>query len=64
LILSSQYFENVFVCGFIILFLCCCFVAAAFICMFRIFMTYSTSYCCYYELTDPWNVVCACFVGL
>jgi len=29
-VLSSQYFEKVFVCGFIILFLCCfCFVVAA-----------------------------------
>jgi hypothetical protein len=54
---SSQYFENVFVYGFDTLFLCCfCFVVAAFICMFCIFMTYSTSYCCCYKLIDPWNV--------
>jgi hypothetical protein len=33
-----------------------CFVVAAFICLFCIFMTYSTSYCCYDKLTDPWNL--------
>jgi hypothetical protein len=33
-----------------------CFVVAAFICMFCIFMTYSTSCCCHYGLIDPWNV--------
>jgi hypothetical protein len=57
--LSSRYFEKkkVFVCGFVILFLCyLCFVVAAFICMFCIFMTYSTSCCCRYGLIDPWNV--------
>jgi len=54
--LSSQNFEEVFVCGFIILFLCCfCSVIAAFICMFSIFMTYSTSYSCHYKLMHPWN---------
>jgi hypothetical protein len=48
-VLSSKYFEKVFVCGFVILFLCCfCFVVAAFICMFCIFMTYSTI--CTYKL--------------
>jgi hypothetical protein len=37
---STQYFEKVFVCGFIILFLLCLsFVVAAFICIFFIFMT-------------------------
>jgi hypothetical protein len=31
-LISLQYFENVFVCGFVGLFLCClCFVVAAFI---------------------------------
>jgi hypothetical protein len=41
------------------LFLCCvCFVVATFICMFCIFITYSTSYCCHYKLMDPH--VCAC----
>jgi len=34
----------------------CAVVVAAFICMFFIFMTYSTSYCCYYKLLYPWNV--------
>jgi hypothetical protein len=39
------------------LLLCCiCFVFAAFIFMFCIFMTYSTSCCCHYKLTDPCNV--------
>jgi len=39
--------------------LCCvCFVVPIFICIFCIFMTYSTSYCCHYELTDPWKCVC------
>jgi hypothetical protein len=39
------------------LFLCCfSFVVAAFICMYCIFMTYSTSCCCHYKLMDPWNV--------
>jgi len=52
-----QYFENVFVHGFDMLFLCCfCFVVAAFICMFCIFTTYSTSYCWFYELMGPRNV--------
>jgi hypothetical protein len=32
-----------------------CFVLSAFICIFCIFMTYSTSYCCHYKLKDPWN---------
>jgi hypothetical protein len=37
--------------------LCCfCFVVAAFICMFCIFMTYSTSCCGHYKLMDPWAV--------
>jgi hypothetical protein len=48
--------------------LCCfCFVVAAFIGMFYIFMTYSTSYCYHCKLKDPWNVciyacmyVCTC----
>jgi hypothetical protein len=36
--------------------LCCfCFVVAAFICMFCIFMTYSTSYCCH-KLKYSWNL--------
>jgi hypothetical protein len=42
---------------------CFCFVVAAFICMFCIFMTYSTFCCCHYKLKDPWNVcmyVCMC----
>jgi hypothetical protein len=34
---------------------CFCFVVAAVLCMFCIFMTYFTSYCCHYELRDPWN---------
>jgi hypothetical protein len=34
---------------------CCCFVVAAFICIFCIFMTYSTYYCCHYNLMDQWN---------
>jgi len=44
LCLPLQCFEKVFVCGFVILFLCCfCFVVVAtFICMFRIFVMYST----------------------
>jgi hypothetical protein len=39
---------------FVVLFLFCfCFVVAiAFICIFCIFMPYSTSYCCHYKLTD------------
>jgi hypothetical protein len=40
----------------VVLFCLCCFVVAAFICLFCIFMTYSTSCCCYYKLMDPWNV--------
>jgi hypothetical protein len=37
-VLSLQYFEEVFVCCFLTLFLCCfCFVVSAFICMFCIF---------------------------
>jgi hypothetical protein len=37
-VLSSQYFEKVFACGFIILFLCpFCFVVAAFICVLYIY---------------------------
>jgi hypothetical protein len=37
-VLSSQYFEKLFVCGLAILFLFCfCFVVAAFICMFFYF---------------------------
>jgi hypothetical protein len=40
-VLSSQYFEKVFVSGFVILFVC--FVVAESICMLCIFMTYSTS---------------------
>jgi len=56
-VLPLQYFEKVFVCGFVILFLCCfCFVVAAFICMFSTFMAYPTSYCCHYKLMDPWVV--------
>jgi ABC-type transport system involved in multi-copper enzyme maturation permease subunit len=59
-VLSFQYFEKAFVRGFVVLFLCCfCFVVAAFICMFCSFMTYSTSYCCHYELKDP-RCVCVC----
>jgi len=55
--LYLQYFEKVFVCGFVILFLYCfCFVVAAFICMFCIFMTYSISSCRHYKLIDPCNV--------
>jgi hypothetical protein len=55
-VLSSQYFEKVFVCGFIILRLhFFCFVAP-FVCILCIFMTYSTSYCCHYKLKDPWNI--------
>jgi len=49
--------------GFIILFMCCYFVVAAIIYIFCIFMTYSTSYCCYYKLIDSWNVcarMCVC----
>jgi hypothetical protein len=38
LMLSLLYSENVFVCSFIVLFLCCfCFVDVAFICMFMTF---------------------------
>jgi len=33
---------------------CFCFVVAAFISMFCIFMTYSTSYSYHYILMDPW----------
>jgi hypothetical protein len=51
LVLSSQYSEKVFVCGFVILIVLFLFVAAAFICMFCIFMTYSTSYC---YITNLW----------
>jgi hypothetical protein len=52
--LSAQYFEKIFVCGFIILFLCCSrSVVAAFSCMFCIFMTCSTYCCCRYKLTGP-----------
>jgi hypothetical protein len=55
-----MYFEKIFVCGFVVLCLCCfCFVLSAFACMLCIFMTYSTSYCCHYKLKDPWNV-CVC----
>jgi hypothetical protein len=71
-VLYLQYFEKVFVCGFVILCLCCfCFVLSAFLCMLCIFMNYSTSYCCHYKLKDPWNVcvyicvcvgVCVCYV--
>jgi hypothetical protein len=25
-------------------------------CLFYVFMTYSTSCCCHYKLKDPWNV--------
>jgi len=62
---SLRYFEKVFFCGFVILFLCCfCFVVVvvvAFVCIFCICMTYSTFYCCYSKLMDPWNVcVCVC----
>jgi hypothetical protein len=40
---------------------CFCFVVAAFICMFCIFMTCSTYYCCHYKLMDPLYVcVCVC----
>jgi hypothetical protein len=44
--------------------LCLCyfsFVLSAFICVLCTFMTYSTSYCCHYKLTDPWNV-CMCLL--
>jgi len=49
-VLTSQYFEKVFVYDFVIL---CCFgfVAFAFIC--RI---YSISCCCHWKVMDPWNV--------
>jgi hypothetical protein len=47
-VLSLQYFEKVFVCGFVVLLLCCfCFVVAALIRMLCIFMTYSTTQCCH-----------------
>jgi hypothetical protein len=37
--------------------LCCfCFVVAAFIGIFFIFMNCSTSYRCHYKVTDSWNV--------
>jgi hypothetical protein len=49
--------KKVFVCGFVVLCLCCfCFVLSAFICMLCIFMTYSTSCCCHYKHKDTWNV--------
>jgi len=59
-VLSVQYFEKVFVCGFIVLFLfCCCCIY-----LFCIFVIYSISYCCHYKLMDPWDVcmfVCVFF---
>jgi acetolactate synthase regulatory subunit len=43
------------------LFLCCfCFVVSAFICMFCIFMIYSTSCCCHYKLKGMDACVCVC----
>jgi hypothetical protein len=61
--LYLHYFEKVSVCSFVLLLWIFCFVVAAFICKFYIFMTYSTSYCCHYRLMDPRNVckcVCVC----
>jgi hypothetical protein len=59
---ALQYFEKVCVCDFVVLYLCCfCSVVAAFICM-----TYFTTYCCHYKLTDLWTVcmyVCVCMYG-
>jgi hypothetical protein len=48
-VLSSQYFEK-YLSVVLSFFLCCaCFVTAAYICIFCIFITYSTSYCCHYK---------------
>jgi hypothetical protein len=53
-VLLLQYSEKVFICGFVVLCLCCFyFVTAAFICMFCVFMTYSTSFCCHDKIMDP-----------
>jgi hypothetical protein len=56
-VLCLQYFEKVFVCGFVVLCLCYFyFVLSAFICMLCIFVTYSTYHCCHYKLKEPWNI--------